>query len=208
VLIAFSVSPETIMATPETEPGDPTARICRAWNEMPPDLRNFSLRNAPGKQDDYWGFLDWLGSVESDDVIVTIDRERSTGTLEEVVIPFGDAPVRTGWRELVDRVDGHLAAPFVEVREILAVTARHPNGRPARFRPVARIVVAVDVNYKDRPWSDETVLAWANVRFDPVAIERSVDERGQDGPTYVVGLDGRPVMIFDEDSRSYVPAEE
>ncbi|NLX49041.1 MAG: hypothetical protein GXY82_04045 [Methanospirillum sp.] len=192
---------------PEMMTGDPTGSICRAWNEMDPGLRSFSVRNAPGRQDDYRWFLEWLKSLEADDVIVTIDRERSTGTLEEVITLFGDAPAGDGSLGRSERVDGILAGPFTEVREVSAVTARHPNGRPARYRPVARIVVAVDVNRKDRPWSDENVLAWTSVRFDPVATERSVDERGRDGPTYVIGLDGRPVMLFDEDSRAYVPVE-
>jgi hypothetical protein len=85
---------------------------------------------------------------------------------------------------------------------------RHPGGRPARLRPIARIAVAVDVNYKDRLWSDETVLIWAKVGFEPVTTERSIDVRGDDGPVYVIGLEGRPVMVFDEDTRAYMPLEE
>ena len=37
------------MVAPETETDDPTARICRTWNEMNQGLRNFSVRNASGK---------------------------------------------------------------------------------------------------------------------------------------------------------------
>ena len=139
---------------------------------------------------------------------VAIDHERSTGTLQEVIIPFEDAPAEARSRGSTERADGLLAAPFSEVREVLAVMARHPNGRPSRYRPIARIVAVVDVNRKDRPWSDETVLAWVNVRFEPVTIEWSVDIRGHDERTYIVGLDGCPVMSFDDDLRQYVPVEE
>jgi|GEM_PF-828378 hypothetical protein len=196
------------MTLPATDPADPTERICRAWNTIDPALRNFSVRNAPGKQDDYWWFLEWLASLKDDDVSVVIDRERSTGSLEEVVIPFDDDPASARTRLLSDRVDGLIAAPFLEVWEVRAVTVRHPGGRPARLRPIARIAVAVDVNYKDRLWSDETVLIWAKVGFEPVTTERSIDVRGDDGPVYVIGLEGRPVMVFDEDTRAYMPLEE
>ena len=149
-----------------------------------------------------------LASLKDDDVSVVIDRERSTGSLEEVVIPFDDDPASARTRLLSDRVDGLIAAPFLEVWEVRAVTVRHPGGRPARLRPIARIAVAVDVNYKDRLWSDETVLIWAKVGFEPVTTERSIDVRGDDGPVYVIGLEGRPVMVFDEDTRAYMPLEE
>lgn len=195
------------MTLPETKPADPTARVCQAWNDIDPALRAFNLRNAPGKQDDYWWFLEWLMALESDDVFVAIDRKRSTGTLEEVVVPFEDAPAGARVRLLPDRVDGLLAAPFVEVREVIAVTARHPNGRPARYRPIARIAATVDVNYKDRRWSDETVLIWVKVGFEPVVTELSVDERGDEEATFVIGVEGRPVMVFDEDALAFVPLE-
>lgn len=195
------------MAKPPTKDDDPTARLCRAWNEMDPALRTFSTRNAPGKQNDYRWFLEWVGSLESDDVLVSIDRERSTGTLEEVMIPFDDVPLTGRSFGRVERVDGLLAAPFSEVREVLAVTARHPNGRPSRYRLIARIVLEVDVNRKDRPWSDETVLAWINVRFEPAVFERSVDVRGHHEALFVIGLDGRPVMVFDEETRTFVPPD-
>lgn len=206
-LIDFNVSHGTSMTIPEKELDDPTARICRVWNEMDPALRNFSARNAPGKQDDYRWFLEWIGSLDADDVIVTIDHERSTGTLEAVMVPFEDSPSPAGSRGPAERVDGLLAAPFSEVRDVLAVTARHPNGRPARFRLIARIVLEVDVNRKDRPWSDETVLAWINVRFEPAVFERSVDVRGRTEDVFVIGLAGCPVMVFDEDTRTYAPVD-